>query len=156
MKPSNKLIDWIFEGVIAVAFIAMWFYTFVLYSNMPKEIPVHFQLDGKVDRYGSKAELFIVPFIFSFITILFAYIKRANIKYNIPIEITETNREYQYKLIRRFLSFINIHLLGLALIILHSTKNALETSNSGMIVLPYVGLNFVFLIVYLVLASKKA
>ena len=56
------------------------------WGQLPDSVPVHWNIDGKVDRFGSKAELLILlPAITAFITVLLAALprldpRRANIE----------------------------------------------------------------------------
>uniref|UniRef100_UPI0020C079FD DUF1648 domain-containing protein n=1 Tax=Bacillus velezensis TaxID=492670 RepID=UPI0020C079FD len=56
---SEKIWNYIGGGIFVVSIIYIIFAWFEL-SN---EIPAHFNGVGEVDRWGSKVELFILPFI---------------------------------------------------------------------------------------------
>ncbi len=48
--------------------------TLIAFFFMPEEVPVHFDLNNNVDRWGSKYELLILPFIIMAIGIVFLLI----------------------------------------------------------------------------------
>lgn len=52
------------------------FVTLASFLFMPDEVPVHFDLNNNVDRWGSKYELLILPFIILVIGIVFLLIAR--------------------------------------------------------------------------------
>lgn len=62
-----KFSDWIYWVLAFLPFVA----TSVVFSVLPNTIPVHFDSAGKVNRYGSRLELFIIPLIILAVAILF-------------------------------------------------------------------------------------
>ena len=48
--------------------------TAVLMQFMPESVPMHFDISGKADRWGSKYELFIVPAIVIAVILLFSFL----------------------------------------------------------------------------------
>lgn len=50
--------------------------TLTAFFFMPDEVPVHFNMDNQVDRWGSKYELLILPFVILVIGIAFLLIAR--------------------------------------------------------------------------------
>jgi len=58
---------------IAAAVIATtWLATFLIYPHLPSQIPLHWNLSGRVDRYGSRENLFLMPGIMVVVVLLFA------------------------------------------------------------------------------------
>lgn len=71
--------DWWLISVI----ILIWIYTFAIFGYLPNKIPMHWNVYGQVDRFGSKNEIFILPFIITAIYFLMLFIplidpKKAN------------------------------------------------------------------------------
>ena len=54
--------------LIAATLIA----TILVYPDLPNRIPMHWNFQGEVDRYGGKSEIFLLPAIMLGIVILFA------------------------------------------------------------------------------------
>jgi uncharacterized membrane protein len=52
--------------------LAAWVVTAVLYPGLPEKIPTHWDLHGKLDGYGSRATLFLLPATMLFMLGLFA------------------------------------------------------------------------------------
>ena len=48
--------------------------TLISFFFLPDEVPVHFNLNNQVDRWGSKYELLILPFVILFLGIIFLLI----------------------------------------------------------------------------------
>ena len=66
--------------IIAVGLILLPFaYAFYLYPTLPYKIPMHFNLKGEVDGWGSREGIYLLPSIMG-LTIIFVYLMMANIK----------------------------------------------------------------------------
>ncbi|ADD01966.1 protein of unknown function DUF1648 [Thermoanaerobacter italicus Ab9] len=71
--------DWWLVGII----ILIWIFTFAIFGHLPAKIPMHWNISGQVDRFGSKNEIFILPFIITAIYFVMLFIplidpKKAN------------------------------------------------------------------------------
>ncbi|AEM78236.1 SdpI family protein [Thermoanaerobacter wiegelii] len=71
--------DWWLIGII----ILIWIFTFAIFGRLPAKIPMHWNIYGQVDRFGSKIEIFILPVIITVIYLIMLFIplidpKRAN------------------------------------------------------------------------------
>ncbi len=60
--------------LIAVAFGA----TIALYARMPDQVPVHWNAHGEIDRYGSRASIFMMPGIMAFMLALLAVLPKVS------------------------------------------------------------------------------
>lgn len=56
--------DWWLIGII----ILIWIFTFAIFGRLPAKIPIHWNISGQVDSFGSKHDIFILP---SIITIIY-------------------------------------------------------------------------------------
>ena len=51
------------DGAAMVVWLLPAVYLYFIYGSLPQSVPVHFGINGTVDRYGSKSEFLIGPFI---------------------------------------------------------------------------------------------
>ena len=63
------------------------------WASLPDRIPAHFDVAGKVDRWGSKAELLVLPWISILMMAGLEWVSRHPKLWNIPVAVTEHNRE---------------------------------------------------------------
>ena len=76
MEKSNKLTSFLLVlGLIAIPF----FYAYYLYPNLPNKIPIHFNIQGEVDGWGSRESIFLMPFVMGLVS-LFVFFTLTNIK----------------------------------------------------------------------------
>lgn len=90
--------------------IAPLVYLLSIWPSLPSEVPMHYDLHGNVDRYGSKNELLIFSFgLPAFIYFLFLIIPAIDPKGKIK---TMGNKFYKLKLIMVFfISAISIYII---------------------------------------------
>ena len=67
------MIDKVFS-FFSITIVACFYpYTFYNYSILPNVIPVHFNIKGEIDQYGSKLFILLFPIILTTVLILFKY-----------------------------------------------------------------------------------
>jgi immunity protein, SdpI family len=58
--------------LVAVTVIAVtWLATFLIYPRLPNQIPLHWNLSGQINRYGSRENIFLAPAIMIGVLMLF-------------------------------------------------------------------------------------
>lgn len=84
-----------------------------------------------MDRWGSKYELFILPFIGFFILLLTSLLEKAPHLYNYPERINESNAEQFYVNSRKMLNAMkNICMVFFAYLIFQTVSIALDGAGS--------------------------
>lgn len=110
--------------------LVLIFYMFI-YANgkitgLPDTIPVHFNLSGKADGFGSKKTIYLFPVISVVLFILFNVTSNGQIDY--PVPITPENQKIQF-----FISKVSYNLVVLSTIWLFYVieKSIVEMVESG-------------------------
>lgn len=117
-------------GIVLVPFV----YLAVIWNNLPEKVPVHWNYNGQIDRWGEKYTLIIIVFLFTiFLYGLMLIIPKIDPKKRLEIM---GGKFYQLKFI--LLLFFS----GLALIIVNISKNE-SLSNPGLI---YTLIGFLFIV----------
>ena len=105
LKKNNKLIKYIC-GVMGILPILVTLY---LYPLIPDKIPIHYWLDGSIDKWGSKDELFIVPVLI----LLFAFIQPRFLKLNFNHEAEDRLTKlsnYHFLLVLNMLTYSSLYI----------------------------------------------
>lgn len=133
---SEKIWDYIGGSI----FILSIFYIILAWGKLPDEIPGHFNGLGEVDRWGSKIELFILPFIGLFLWIVMWLLEKAPYMHNYPSRLDESNVKAFYLNSRKILNQVkNICLILFAFISIQMVRIGLGEVNSlGWWFLPIV------------------
>ncbi len=142
-------------GTIGVIFLIV--YTFYYFGKLPETIPIHFNISGEADGFGSKYTLILFPVIATFVHTLLFFIKKLPHTYNYPVKITEQNAEYQYKIAMNLIHLVRISVVGL-LSVLEWQMVEVSLGNQkdlGIMVLPvFLILLFGSTILYFIKAIK--
>lgn len=77
MKSSN--IFWTLSLLVIGISCAM---IGIHWSNLPEQVPMHFNLAGEANRWGSKSELFILPAMSLGMWALFRFMSKKTLKIN--------------------------------------------------------------------------
>lgn len=83
----------------------------LVYVKLPDTIPVHFNMQGEADRYGSKAVIFIFPVIALILYLVLTKLNKYPHIFNYPTEITPENAEVQYTLATRLVRYLKFGIL---------------------------------------------
>ena len=88
----------ILKGVNLLLLLGVWLYSFKNYKNLPSRIPIHFNIEGEVDRFGSKRYFLLLPLVATLLLGLFFYLGNSPEFANYPVKLTKDNYQFQYAL----------------------------------------------------------
>lgn len=89
------------------AFLALY------WSRIPAEVPKHFNAAGQIDRWGSKAELLVLPVIAWLMYLLMTVVEQFPGAWNTGVKVTEENRERVYALLGHMLSTLKLLIMAM-------------------------------------------
>ncbi len=96
-------------GLAAVWFIPIW----AIASGLPKQIPLHFDLGGHVNRWGSSSELFFLPTIGLLVFCLLSVVVRFPASFSYPVEVTPANRARLQELAVSMINWLKVEMLAM-------------------------------------------
>ena len=132
----SKLIKWLIAPVIAVPAV----YLGIVWKQLPDRVPVHFNIEGQPDRYGSKTELLVVLAVMIVVNLL-VYLLLTNIH---RIDPKRKYAEENMPKMRRLAFAVACFLSAISCIIILSTLRA-GFSMGVSYILVAVGLLFSFI-----------
>ncbi|MFN3952442.1 MAG: DUF1648 domain-containing protein [Thermaurantimonas sp.] len=153
LSVSMTSFDYLLEFIALVGLFCLFYFTFNFYTYSPDIIPVHFDLEGNADRYGSKTELILILVISSLLYTGISVLQKYPHLYNYPFEIRENNALYQYTLAVRLLRVLKVVIIWIFFTILYTVRSGTD-SFSGILIVMYVGVFLTVMISYFILASK--
>ncbi|PSL41812.1 uncharacterized protein DUF1648 [Planomicrobium soli] len=141
--PKSRL-EWMLDAAALIIFVFVISYLISNFNALPDRVPGHYNALGKVDRWGGKEELFILPAIAVGVWILMSTLERFPHVYNY-INLTEKNRSAQYRNGRLMVNVLkNECVLLFSLLTYQSIKVANgEAAGLGSIFMPLL-LFFIF------------
>jgi uncharacterized membrane protein len=96
LKSAPSLTDYILDVVGWFCLVLLWGVTLSIYTNLPEIIPVHFDLSGHPNSYGSKMTIMFLPVIGSLLFIGLTVLTNYPQHFNYPVNITSENAARQY------------------------------------------------------------
>jgi uncharacterized membrane protein len=111
-----------------------FFYLTYIWDQLPKKVPMHWNINGEIDRYGDKAELIIILLLPLFVYIIFLIIPKIDPKN----KLNKMGNKLQ-----TIKGLLTIFMSLLALYIIYSVKNQ-SLTNPNYIILS-IGVLFIIL-----------
>ena len=123
-KPLWQFIDYICISLIACTLV----YIFIKYSELPDQIPIHFNGKGEADSYGGKGSLWMLPIVSIFLYALLTIAAKYPHTFNYIVKITEENAEKQYMIAIEMMVLLK---LGIILFFSYFTYREIQIAMSG-------------------------
>ena len=158
LKIPSTTYDKALDKAVLILIIIFWLMTLLAWFKLPATIPMHFNLHGKIDRYGSKITLLLFPLVASLVIWLLTFLNKRPRMFNYPVIIHEENIERQYLYATRLIRFLKLAIAVLCIMIILITYRAATGGEKGP------GIWFVFFIfglfniptIYYIIKSFKA
>lgn len=128
------------------------------YSNLPEEIPIHYNGSGEVDAYGGKNNLFSLPIVATILIIGLYILNKFPHTFNYPSAITEENASRMYANATRLIRFLQVSVLILFFTITFQTIRVAEGQTDGLgnwFMLLVFALTFLPIFYFLIISSKQ-
>ena len=109
IHPSQ--LDKRLEVAALILLILLWLLFLFSFFTSPSIIPIHYNALGKVDNYGSKTTLFILPIIATAVYFALTQLNKYPHMFNYMTTLTKENAEQQYRAATRMLRFVKLFVL---------------------------------------------
>ena len=118
----------------------LWAITIVFYLSLPKNIPFHFTVSGRADRYGSKINLLCLTGLATVIFVCFTLLIHSRIFLSYGSSLYHDKMEYKKKLARQLFGMMRVFvtLIFLLFMILIFTTSVGVTKGLGGFFVPAV------------------
>ena len=108
MKLKKNKIDRIIEIMCLTLLIGVTAYLIFNWGSIPDKIPVHYDWEGNIDRWGNKAELMILPIMSWFLYLLITGLQQIPLAWNTGVKITEENEERVYRTLKYLMETLKL------------------------------------------------
>lgn len=123
-RLKHTKLQFILEGIALVVLIGMYAYLILRWNYLPDRIPGHYNFAGEVDRWGDKGELVFLPVVTTFLYLLLTVVTFFPSAWNIPVKITDSNRDKVYGTVKNMLILMKIEIMMIFFYILQNSVNA--------------------------------
>lgn len=133
----KTLFEKLLDSITAIIYLAGIVYTFAIWSQLPDQVPAHYNAAGDVNRWGSKWELILLPVIAALLAVFMSFLEKHPEWHNY-MKLNENNIEFQYKNSRMLLNVLKNECVLLFVFLTYSTEQvALGNIDSlGIVFLP--------------------
>lgn len=158
LTHKRSPLGWIVEIAAILGLIVHGLFLLGMWPQIPASIPVHFDLLGNPDAWGGKADLLWLFGLSVLGFIALTWVSRYPHRLNYPWQITDQNRERQYRLAQLFLKALKCELAWLALLITVQTVRVAMGTADGLgafFVLSVMLMLGITVVGYLIIASRS-
>ncbi len=113
MRIANNTVDWILKAVAFLCCAATALIVAVRWNKLPDKIPTHFELNGEPNGFGGKKMLIVLLVVMVAITGLMYLSEMFPKMWNLPVKITDSNREFVYRTVKYFMEVETIIMITL-------------------------------------------
>ncbi|WP_018662615.1 DUF1648 domain-containing protein [Heyndrickxia acidiproducens] len=140
LKIARTKSEWFWDIIGSLFYVGSIIFLVIVWGILPEKVPGHYDASGKVDRWGPKWELLIIPGVGAILALLMQLLEKFPHIYNYPERMNESNAKQFYLHSRKLLNQLkNICLIFFALVLLESVIIALKWGNGfGKWFLPIV------------------
>ncbi len=111
MKIKYTKIQIALEIITILLLLTMLLNLNLSWSNVADKIPGHYNAAGQVDRWGHKSELLFVPIMSAVLYVLVTVIGFFPALWNVPMAITEQNRNKLYNCMRDMICVLKLEMV---------------------------------------------
>ena len=105
----RKEIIYLIMNIIGVlALLGSTLFVIIMWSQIPDQIPTHYNFAGEADGYGGKGSLIFMMVLAWFIFILISVLMRFPNTWNMPVKVTAENKARLYSITRAMLEVIKM------------------------------------------------
>lgn len=108
IKPEFSKTDKRAELLGWLILLLLWCLTLYNYLKLPNIIPIHFNASGKVDNYGGKSTIIVLPVIGTVIFIGLTILNKHPRIFNYPVSITADNALRHYTNATRMIRYLKL------------------------------------------------
>lgn len=152
MKAKYTKNQFLVEIICVIFLIFSIYYVVLKFNTMPQTVPIHFNVFGQADSYGDKGNILFLLAVEVGIYILMTVYMSSPSAWNIPVKITEKNKEKAYEYIKNMAVIIK---LEVQIMFLYSIYVSINSYMLGNIFLPLVLIALFGTILYYVWKINK-
>ena len=105
----RKEIIYLIMNIIGVlALLGSTLFVIIMWSQIPDQIPTHYNFAGEADGYGGKGSLIFMMVLAWFMFVLITVLMRFPNTWNMPVKVTAENKARLYSITRSMLEIVKM------------------------------------------------
>ena len=124
MKQKYTTMQIIIEASTIVILLSLFAYVITNWNTIPGQVPSHFNFQGQIDSWSNKNMILFPVFVSLFLYLLLTVVSFYPSMWNMPVKITEENREQAYHYTRNMITVLKLELVSVFAYITIQTSKA--------------------------------
>lgn len=124
MKQKYSTSQIIIEVSTLAILLSIFVYVITNWNEIPEQIPSHFDYHGQIDSWSSKNFIFSPVLVAMFLYLMLTVVSFFPSMWNMPVKITEENRERAYHYTRNMITILKLELVSVFAYITVQTSKA--------------------------------
>ena len=119
MKLKHTNFQIALEIIAILIILGMIIFIYIRWNQIPQQIPIHYNAWGEVDNWGTKGDILFIPAI---AVLIYAFMTGMSFfpqTWNIPVVITDENKEVVYHNTNNLFLLIKVEILSLFCLIVY-------------------------------------
>ena len=104
----REIIYLIMNIIGVLALLGSTLFVIIMWSQIPDQIPTHYNFAGEADGYGGKGSLIFMMVLAWFMFILISVLMRFPNTWNMPVKVTAENKARLYSITKAMLEVIKM------------------------------------------------
>ena len=104
----REIIYLIMNIIGVLALLGSTLFVIIMWSQIPDQIPTHYNFAGEADGYGGKGSLIFIMVLAWFMFILITVLMRFPNTWNMPVKVTAENKARLYSITKAMLEVIKM------------------------------------------------
>jgi len=105
---NRKAVYLIMNIIGVLALLGSTLFVIIMWSQIPDQIPTHYNFAGEADGYGGKGSLIFMMVLAWFMFILISVLMRFPNTWNMPVKVTAENKARLYSITRAMLEVVKM------------------------------------------------
>ena len=105
---NRKAVYLIMNIIGVLALLGSTLFVIIMWSQIPDQIPTHYNFAGEADDYGGKGSLIFMMVLAWFIFVLITVLMRFPNTWNMPVKVTADNKARLYSITRAMLEVVKM------------------------------------------------
>ncbi|REK74935.1 DUF1648 domain-containing protein [Paenibacillus paeoniae] len=129
--PKTKF-EWLLDGLSLLALLLPVIYLFVVWAELPAQVPIHFNAVGEPDGWGSKGISLILPIVGLLLYGGLTLLRKIPHHFNYPVALTKENAEQKYRLSIQLIAWMKFQISLLFGFILWNVIRTAQGQSGGL------------------------
>ncbi|WP_169713630.1 DUF1648 domain-containing protein [Paludifilum halophilum] len=94
---KKSKMEWLHDLICITLFVGLFLYSAYIWPHLPDQIPIHYDLQGKADQWGSKWFTLLLILLMFLIYLGFTILRKYPHQFHYPSRLTKENAEHFYR-----------------------------------------------------------